>query len=172
MRRSALELNNAWASVLATTNSIPRKPEAIMLLTALPPAPPTPNTVIRGLSSVRSGTLRLIVIAAFFLDLSSGAFQPWLEVVPNPLTHACEITGAGTQETLLGTAGELVVAARPMLEDADGAREIRTAATFRQAIQGARAPEAHRAAKHVGGKLGETGELAAPAGQHQGLRGL
>jgi hypothetical protein len=50
--------------------------EAIMLLTALPPAPPTPNTVIRGLSSVRSGTLRLIVIAAFFLDLSVCAFQP------------------------------------------------------------------------------------------------
>ena len=49
----------------ATTNSMPRKPEAIMLFTALPPAPPTPNTVIRGLSSVRSGTLRLIVMAAF-----------------------------------------------------------------------------------------------------------
>ena len=38
-----------------------------MLLTALPPAPPTPNTVIRGLSSVRSGTLRLIVMVACFL---------------------------------------------------------------------------------------------------------
>src|SRR6266446_3473308 len=33
-----------------------------MLLTALPPAPPTPSTVIRGLSSFDSGALRLIVM--------------------------------------------------------------------------------------------------------------
>jgi hypothetical protein len=30
-------------------------PEAIMLLTALPPAPPTPHTMIRGFSSRSSG---------------------------------------------------------------------------------------------------------------------
>src|SRR5512145_744974 len=34
-----------------------------MLLTALPPAPPTPSTVIRGLSSVVSGVLKLIVMS-------------------------------------------------------------------------------------------------------------
>src|SRR5262245_35009107 len=34
-----------------------------MLLTALPPAPPTPSTVIRGLSSVTSGALKLIVMS-------------------------------------------------------------------------------------------------------------
>src|SRR5258707_889349 len=34
----------------------------IMLLTALPPAPPTPSTVIRGLSSFDSAALRLIVM--------------------------------------------------------------------------------------------------------------
>src|SRR4029077_11657713 len=125
MRRSALELNNAWASVLATTNSMPRKPDAIMLLTALPPAPPTPNTVIRGLSSVRSGTLRLIVMVAFFLESFCVCSSALLEVVPNPLTHACEITGAGAEETLLGAAGKLVVAARPLPEQANGAGEIR-----------------------------------------------
>ena len=39
-----------------------RRPAArrvIMLLTALPPAPPTPKTVIRGLSSVMSGILQI-----------------------------------------------------------------------------------------------------------------
>ena len=34
-----------------TTNSTPSRPDSIMLFTALPPAPPTPNTVICGLSS-------------------------------------------------------------------------------------------------------------------------
>ena len=43
---------SACASVLATTNSTPPSSERIMLLTALPPAPPTPITVIRGLRSI------------------------------------------------------------------------------------------------------------------------
>jgi hypothetical protein len=39
-----------------------------MLLTALPPAPPTPNTVMRGFSSRMSGIFKLIVmIASSFL---------------------------------------------------------------------------------------------------------
>src|SRR4029077_1744026 len=45
-----------------TTNSTPSSLEATMLLTALPPAPPTPSTVIRGRSSVSSGALRLIAM--------------------------------------------------------------------------------------------------------------
>ncbi|VUF12935.1 hypothetical protein MTDSW087_02630 [Methylobacterium dankookense] len=56
--RSAFEEVSACASVLATTNSQPRRPDSIMLLTALPPAPPTPNTVMRGLSSRMSGAWR------------------------------------------------------------------------------------------------------------------
>src|SRR5262249_10645899 len=47
----ALDLVSAWASVLATTKSTPCKPAAIMLLTALLPAPPTPNTLIRAFIS-------------------------------------------------------------------------------------------------------------------------
>src|SRR6516162_7298288 len=154
MRRSALELNSACASVLATTKSMPRRPDAIMLLTALPPAPPTPNTVIRGLSSVRSGTLSLIVIAAFFLELSVWCFSALLEVVPNPLTHACEITGAGAEQTLLGAARKLVFAARPLLEQADGAREMRTSAAIGESVYGVRPSEAHRAPEHVGNEFG------------------
>ncbi|ENN87739.1 hypothetical protein RHSP_46627 [Rhizobium freirei PRF 81] len=62
MIRSAFVMVSACASVLATTKSTPCKPAVIMLLTALPPPPPTPNTVIRGLSSVISGLCSLIVI--------------------------------------------------------------------------------------------------------------
>src|SRR5690349_20164819 len=63
MRRVAALCMSAWASVLATTNSTPSSRDSIMLLTALPPAPPTPKTVILGFSSARSGTVRLMVIA-------------------------------------------------------------------------------------------------------------
>ena len=54
-----------------------QSPAAIMLLTALPPAPPTPNTTRCGLSSRMSGTLRLIAI---FFVLSGS--QPPLLMVP------------------------------------------------------------------------------------------
>src|SRR5690606_5838315 len=42
------EPSSACASVLQTRKSHPSRPEEIMLLTALPPAPPTPTTVIFG----------------------------------------------------------------------------------------------------------------------------
>jgi hypothetical protein len=64
MMRSALDVVSACASVLATTKSTPISPLVIMLLTALPPAPPVPNTVIRGLSSRMSGIFRLMVMSA------------------------------------------------------------------------------------------------------------
>jgi hypothetical protein len=50
MMRSALEVVSAWASAGAT-GSAPARPLLIILLTALPPAPPHPNTVIRGFNS-------------------------------------------------------------------------------------------------------------------------
>src|SRR5579863_10110362 len=62
--RSAFEVVSACASVLATTKSTPCRPAPIMLFTALPPAPPTPKTVIRGLSSRMSGIFRLMVMVA------------------------------------------------------------------------------------------------------------
>ena len=59
--RDAFDMVSAWASVLATTNSAPWRPSAIMLLTALPPPPPTPITVIFGLISEISGFLRSVI---------------------------------------------------------------------------------------------------------------
>src|SRR5499427_9017227 len=64
MMRSDFDIVSACASVLATTKSTPCSPAVIMLLTAFPPAPPTPNTVIRGFNSRMSGIFRLIVMAA------------------------------------------------------------------------------------------------------------
>src|ERR1700722_1837586 len=62
MIRSARDELNACASVLATMKSTPARPETIMLFTALPPAPPTPHTMIRGFNSRNSGAFKLIVI--------------------------------------------------------------------------------------------------------------
>jgi hypothetical protein len=50
-RRSASDWLSACESVLATMNSTPSSAALIMLLTAFPPAPPTPTTVMRGLIS-------------------------------------------------------------------------------------------------------------------------
>src|ERR1043165_9043575 len=62
--RCAFDIVSACASVLATTKSTPCNPAVIMLLTALPPAPPTPKTVIRGFSSLMSGGVRLSAMVA------------------------------------------------------------------------------------------------------------
>src|SRR5680860_1378076 len=180
MRRSASELRRACASVLATTNSTPFRPRSIMLLTALPPAPPTPNTVMRGLSSVRSGTLRLIVMAA---SNSCELSLAWLKAHPacapssscplkilhDPLANFGEVACPRTQEPLLGAGTEFFVAARPMQEKTDRGGEIRRGGRWRQTIHGARAAKPRRASKHVRGKLRQAGELAAAAGQHQVL---
>jgi hypothetical protein len=61
--RGAVDCCSACASVLQTTNSQPIRLDRIMLLTAFPPAPPIPITVMRGLSSCSSfGMLRLIIV--------------------------------------------------------------------------------------------------------------
>jgi len=62
IRRSVRECASDCASVLQATNSTPSRCAVIMLFTALVPAPPTPTTVIRGLSSWVTGMLKLIVI--------------------------------------------------------------------------------------------------------------
>src|SRR5271166_4023711 len=67
MIRSAREEVSACASVLATMKSTPESPETIMLFTALPPAPPTPQTMMRGFNSLSSGAFRLIDISCLIV---------------------------------------------------------------------------------------------------------
>ncbi len=56
MRRSALDWARAWGIGVGDDEIVAFEPASIMLLTALPPAPPTPRTVMRGRSSLVSGT--------------------------------------------------------------------------------------------------------------------
>ena len=51
-RTGARLLVRSWASVFAATNSTPARPEAIIVLSALPPPPPTPTTLITAWSFV------------------------------------------------------------------------------------------------------------------------
>ena len=100
MRRSASDCFIACASVLQTMNSQPLRPERIMLLTALPPAPPTPTTVMRGFSSCSSsGMLRLKVMlssdrcSAFDAACPSrrrGAVFLLLEVLTDPMAEPAD----------------------------------------------------------------------------------
>ena len=58
----ALDCCKACASVFATTNSTPSSCLSIILSTALPPAPPTPNTVMRGFKSSCPGMVKFKAI--------------------------------------------------------------------------------------------------------------
>ena len=70
----ALGLRHASAPARRCWRRRTRRPAdrlVIMLLTALPPAPPTPNTVIRGFSSRMSGIFRLMRHVCLFMTRKS-----------------------------------------------------------------------------------------------------
>ncbi len=71
IRWSALDISSAWASVFATRNSTPERFERIMLLTAFPPAPPTPTTVIRGLRSISGCGIEIFKLICVSFPLAS-----------------------------------------------------------------------------------------------------
>src|SRR5450759_1294616 len=75
MMRSAFDMVSACASVLAMTKSTPCRPAAIMLLTALPPAPPTPNTIMRAFISRMS--VMLVMFASRLLE-QAGNERTWV----------------------------------------------------------------------------------------------
>ena len=62
MRLGAFDCFNACASVLATRKSTPWTSARIMFAIALPPAPPTPITAMRGVSSSTSGAMNSMLI--------------------------------------------------------------------------------------------------------------
>src|SRR5262245_17035874 len=68
MMHLAFDVVSACASVLATINSTPCSPDVIMLLTALPPAPPTPNTTMRAFIS-RISVMSVILPHDFSAEL-------------------------------------------------------------------------------------------------------
>src|SRR5690606_18887610 len=72
---------SACASVFATTKSTPFRPALIMLFTALPPPPPTPNTQMRAFSSVMSALCNVIDLGR----RPSWQLQPPAAAAPVPL---------------------------------------------------------------------------------------
>src|SRR5688500_13221110 len=161
MRRSALVIESAWASVLATTKSTPCSPASIMLLTALQPAPPTPKTVILGFSSVMSGIFRLILIvlvlppfrraaAGLFLTAPSEAF---LDPPPHPREIAA---GPRHQEPRRPRSAELLDLRHLRIDhEADRGREGRVLRRLRQAADAERPAEPDVASEHAPRRLRE-----------------
>src|SRR5438093_6951696 len=79
----------ACASVLAAMKSAPIKPAAIMVLTALPPAPPMPTMRICALfpfSSTNSNILHLLLTSLLIPSLPRGLLT--LKKVTNPFHHS------------------------------------------------------------------------------------
>src|SRR5436309_5427607 len=181
MMRSAFESVSACASVLATTKSQPTRPAVIMLLTALPPAPPTPNTVIRGLSSLMSGIFRLIVMAASpergrerrrvrpvrrrparFYDGHSPS-----EALAKPSSHPREIAVRPRHELSRAPRFELFEMRYLRIDqEACRDRERRALGGFGQAGDAERPSDPHPAREDPGGGLGQAGELARASRQH------
>src|SRR3954447_5064437 len=104
-----------------------------MLLTALPPAPPTPATMMRGLSSRSSGALRLIAIA----------LTSFLETFLQPSPDASDVTVCSRcREIRLPVRLEMLHGRELRIDrQPDGSREAGTLCRFRQALDADRPPE-------------------------------
>src|SRR5205085_2167115 len=181
MMRSALDMVSACASVLATTKSQPTKPAVIMLLTAWPPAPPTPNTVIRGLSSRISGIFRLIVMAASperrrrCRRVGPVRRRPArccdgripLEALAKPSSHLREITFRPRHELPRASRLELLEMRHLRIDQESRCdRERRTFGRLGQAGDAERPADPYAARENTGGGLGQPRELARASGQH------
>src|SRR5579864_6988981 len=184
MMRSAFDRVSACESVLATTKSTPWRPAVIMLLTALPPAPPTPKTVMRGLSSRMSGIFRLMVMVAS--SLIRGRGQRPASAGPPPAVAIFRLRIAKSSEALtkpLSDAGE--IAARAVHQIPPAARlevlevrrlrinqqtrrrgECRAFGRIGQPGDAERPSAAHRPAENAGGELGQSVELTGAAGKN------
>src|SRR5215216_4660493 len=193
MIRAAFDEDSAWASVFATTNSQPRRPASIMLLTALPPAPPIPNTVMRGLSSRMSGACRLMVM---IFSLSSRLsptsarparlFQPWRRRPDRARTQPVSKALANPLPDLAHVAvrpGALAKAARARLEvlgmrdlrideEPDRGREGRPFGGLRHALDAERPADPDLPLQNLLGEIGKPDELAATSGQYDPAAGL
>src|SRR5262249_19058760 len=182
MMRSDFDIASACASVLATTKSHPTRPAVIMLLTALPPAPPTPKTVMRGLSSRMSGIFRLMVMAASSKARARTPLRPVRrrpigdsrdhgssEALPEPSSDPCEIAVRPCHQVPRATrfvvfeVSDLRIDQQP-----GGGREGRPLGKVGKPGDAERAPDPHLAAENARGDLGQPGELARSAGEHHG----
>src|SRR6266853_2195766 len=181
MMRSARDVVSAWASVLATTKSTPWRPALIMLLTALPPAPPTPNTVIRGFNSRMSGTFKLMLMAASCVRgrihrrVSPAGSRPgsedrdccWLEAFAKPSSDPSDVAARPCLEVPrmprfeVLQMRELRIGQQPRRHS-----ESRSLGGLRQPRNAERTADANRPPEHAGREIGQSGELARPPGEN------
>src|SRR3954471_23478203 len=178
--RCAFDMVSACASVLATTKSTPCSPAVIMLLTALPPAPPTPKTVIRGFSSLMSGGVRLSAMVASLTTraLVHPGRRPrglvkivWLldrssEALAKPSSDLPEITVSPCPELPRMPRFDVFQMSVLRIDQQTGwHREGRALGLAGQTAEAERAADAHGTAENPGGKLGNAGELRCAAAQ-------
>src|SRR5690348_5263415 len=170
--RSAFDIVSACASVLATTKSTPWSPAPIMLLTALPPAPPTPNTVIRGFISRISGIFRLMLIrclscacagpppARMTLKFGSEAFA-------QPSSDLRDVA-AGSCHQMPRSPRFEVFEMRRLRVDQESRRDgkRRSLSRIRQSAQSERTPDTHGTIQNSTRQFRQADELARAAGQH------
>src|SRR5580693_9573112 len=183
MMRSAFEVVSACASVLATTKSTPCRPAPIMLFTALPPAPPTPKTVMRGFSSRMSGIFRLMVMvasslirgrqerpapadpppAAVVLDARLGPS----ETLAQPLSDPGEIAARAIHQIPPATAGFEIFKMRGLRINQQAGRRGKGGASrrVRQSGDTQRPPDAYWPPENARGQFRQSSQLARAAGE-------
>src|SRR6056297_3512341 len=196
MRRDAFDCCSAWASVFAATNSTPSSAWSIMLLTALPPAPPTPKTVMRGRSSVCSGITRSsamesacmlcapVVVRGRALPLVRTArvvLRVLVQFYPNrdrrsrgnpasPVVpepaHRAPEPRASADRRRRLEVPDLVVRAHRIGREAHGRGEARPCRRLRQPADADRPADPHPLAQHPPRHVLEARKLAAAPGQH------
>src|SRR5215475_8124036 len=174
MMRSAFDVVSACASVLATTNSTPCRPLAIMLLTALPPAPPVPNTVIRGLSSRMSGIFRLMLISASsYAEVTAASDRSaairWnvvesSEALAQPSSDPCDIAAPCCRVPRCPRFEMLDMRRLRVNQQSGRDRERRSLRLLGQAANAERSADPHGTAQNLRGEPGQAGELAGAAG--------
>src|SRR4051812_5338485 len=179
--RCAFDIVSACASVLATTKSTPCNPAVIMLLTALPPAPPTPKTVIRGFSSLISGGVRLSAMVASLTTralVRPGRRPRELVKIVCSLDRSSEPLAKPSSDL-----SEIAVSPCPKLprmprfdmfkmsvlrvdQEARRHRERGALGLAGQPSETKRPPDAHRALEDLACQFGNAGELRGAAAQH------
>src|SRR5215470_6993804 len=179
--RSALELVSACASVLATTNSTPCSPAVIMLLTALPPAPPTPNTVIRGFSSRMSGILRLMLMGASSMRghlnaigragpppaASLGRKSGPSEALAKPSSDPGDVAARPCHELPRSPRFEVLEMRHLGIDQKTrGGGESRGLGGVGQSGNAQWPPDPHGTTEHAGGQFRQTSELARTTGEN------
>src|SRR5579859_4145467 len=169
MRIGAVLFCSACASVFTETKSTLRKPAAIMWLTALPPQPPAPITLIRAPGSAFSINS---IITEFPPPHPPNYFRPARKIMP----HACDLKKiphpvadprTKPAPTLVPRRAVAVSAARSGVQQQTGRRRVhRLHQFFRQPFQIDRQAAPHRKVEDALGQLLRSLEQRGAADQH------